>query len=209
MAALLERFGGGVHARDVHGEVGCLRVEGFGGLVGGSSVAEFLQARDFEKVVRFGFREREDLLARIDELLVLIVETLEAVAADAAFLAIELLAFVEDGRVLGDHVQRMALLAAGVVIFGIVERIEPVLVATVAAFDGIDGASIAAVAGRAAEFFEGMRFQKRQVGMAGVGRLIGFLEAQVFFSERDLRRNVTRFSAYVAGLAAIHEAGAT
>ncbi len=100
----------------------------------------------------------------------------------------------------------MALLAAGVVIFGIVERIEPVLVATVPALDGIDGTAIAAMAGRAAEFFERMPFQKLQVGMAGVGRVFAFREAEVGFSERDLRRNVARFGADVAGLAAIHEA---
>ena len=96
------------------------------------------------------------MLARVDELFVLIIETLEAMAADAALLTIELLAFVEDGRVFGDHVQGMALLAAGVVIFGIVEWIEPVFVAAVPALDGIYGAAIAAVAGRAAEFFQRM-----------------------------------------------------
>ncbi len=52
VTALLERFGGGIHARDVHGEVGGLRVEGFGGGVAGGGVAEFLQARDFEQVCR-------------------------------------------------------------------------------------------------------------------------------------------------------------
>ena len=123
---------------------------------------EFLQARDFEQVVRFGFRKREDLLPRVDELLVLIIEALEAVAADAALLTIELLAFVENGRVLGDDVQGMALLATGIVIFGIVEWIEPVFVAAVTALDGIDGAAIATVAGRAAKFFQRMRFQQHR-----------------------------------------------
>ena len=148
------------------------------------------------------------MLARVDELLVLIVEALEAVAADAAFLTIELLAFVEDGRVLGDDVRGMALLATGVVIFGIVEWIEPVFVAAVTVLDGIYGASIATVAGRAAEFFERMRFQQHQVRMAGVGRVFAFREAEVGFGQRDLRRNVTSLRADVAGLAAIHEAGA-
>jgi hypothetical protein len=88
VAALLERFRGGIQARYVHGEVGGLRVERFGGCVAGSGVAEFLEARNLEEVVGFGFREREDLLARVDELFILIIEALEAVAADAAFLAI-------------------------------------------------------------------------------------------------------------------------
>ena len=206
VAALLERFGGGIHARDVHGEVGGLRVVGFGGGIAGGGVAEFLQARDFEQVVGFGFREREDLLARVDELFVLIIEALEAVAADAAFLTIELLAFVEDGACSVTMSDGMALLATSVVIFGIVEWVEPVLVAAVPALDGINGASVAAVTGRAAEFFQRMRFQKCQIGMAGVGRVFAFREAQVGFGERDLRRNVASLGADVAGLAAIHEA---
>ena len=155
------------------------------------------------------FARAENLLARVDELLVLIVEALEAVAADAALLTIKLLAFVEDRRVLGDHVRGVALLAAGVVIFGIVERVEPVLVAAVPALDGIYGASIATVARRAAKFFERMILQELQVGMAGIGCVFAFREAEVGFGERDLRRNVTSFRADVAGLAAIHEACAT
>src|SRR5580692_7725177 len=184
MAALLERFGGGIHARNVHGEVGGLRVEGFGGSVAGGGVAQFLQARDFQKIVGFGFREREDLLARVDQLFILIIEALEAVAADAALLTVKLLAFVEDGRVLGDHVQGMALLAAGIVIFGIVERIEPVLIATMPALNGIYSAAVAAVARRAAKFLQRVRFQKQQVRMAGEGRVFALGEAEVGFGER-------------------------
>ena len=40
----------------------------------------------------------QNLLARVDELFVLIVEALEPVAADAAVLAVELLAFVQQRR---------------------------------------------------------------------------------------------------------------
>ena len=57
VAALLERFGGGIHARDIHGEIGGLRVVSFGGGVAGGGVAEFLQARNFQQVVGFGFCE--------------------------------------------------------------------------------------------------------------------------------------------------------
>src|SRR5271155_2903895 len=51
-----------------------------------------------------------------------------------------------------------------------------------------------------------MRLQKQQVGMAGVGRVFTFGHAKVGFGESYLRRNVTRFRADVAGLAAINEA---
>src|SRR5580692_6461683 len=100
----------------------------------------------------------------------------------------------------------MALLAAGVVILGIVKWIEPMFVAAVPAFDRVDGAAIATVAGRAAKFFQRMPFQKRQVGVAGVGRVFAFRQAEVGCSERDLRRHVASFGADVAGLAAIYEA---
>ena len=208
VAVNFERFALRVHAADFDGEVGGLRVVFVGGGVVRGGVAELLQARDFQFVVGFGFGELQDGLARVDELFVLIIEAMEAVAADAALLAVELLAFVQDGSVLGDHVRGVALLAAGVVIFGIVERPEPVRIAAVSAIHGVDGAAIAAVARRAAKFFERMPVDELEVGMAGERGVIAFGHAEVGLGERELRRNVFRVGGDVAGLAAVHQAGA-
>ena len=147
-------------------------------------------------------------MAGVDELLVLIIEAIEAMAADAALLAVELFAFVQDGRVLGDHVRGVALLAAGVVIFGIVERPEPVRIAAMTAIHGVDGAAIATVAGRAAKFFERMPVNEFEVGMAGERSVIAFGHAEIGFGERELRRNVFLVGGYVTGLATVHQAGA-
>ena len=129
-------------------------------------------------------------LARVDELFVLIVEALEAVAADAALLAVELLAFVQHWGVFGDHVRGVALLATGVVIFGIVEGPEPMRVSAMTTIHRVDGAAIATVAGRAAKFFERMPVDKLEVGMAGEGGIFAFGHAEVGFGQRNLRRHV-------------------
>ena len=92
--------------------------------------------------------------------------------ADAAFFAEELLADVEHGGVLGDCVRGMALLAAGVIIRGVIQRPEPMFIATVGALDRIECAAVAAVARRAAEFFLRMELQKIGIGMAGERRVL-------------------------------------
>ena len=130
--------------------------------------------------------ELQDVLPRGDELLVLIVEALEAVAADAA--RGNGTAPCRDSSVaglFGDHVGGVALLAAGVEIFGVVERPEPVLVAAVGLFDRVEGAAVAAVAGRAAEFFQRMDLQQLRVGMGGEGRILAVGHAQVGLGQRS------------------------
>ena len=116
----------------VNRQIRGLRVELFAASLSGAWSPSLLQARNFQLVVGFLVRELQNLLACADEQFVLIVEALEAVAADAALLAIELFAFVQRVGMLGDHVGRVALLAARVEIRRIVERPEPVLVAAVA-----------------------------------------------------------------------------
>ena len=96
------------------------------------------------------------MLARVDELLILIVKTLEAMAPDTTTLAIELLSVVEDRRVLGDHVSGMALLASRLIIFRVIQRPEPMRVAAVSALDGIDRAAVSAVARRTTELLQRM-----------------------------------------------------
>ena len=143
-------------------------------------------------------------LARADELFVLIVKAAEAMAADAALCAVQLFALIQNGRVLGDHVARVALLAAGLKILWIVERPEPVFVAAMPFLDGINGAAIAAMAGRASEFFERMPFDEIEIGMAGERRVLALGHAEVGLRERDLRWDIARIGAHVAGLAAIN-----
>ena len=149
-----------------------------------------------------------NLLARGDQQLVLIVEALELVAADAALFAVELLGVVQHRSMLGDHVRGVALLAAGVVIFRIVERPEPVLVAAVRLFDRVERAAIAAVAGRAAKFFERMELQQVRIGMAGERRVLALGQAEIGLGQRHHHRNHQRIGAHVAGLAAVHQADA-
>src|SRR5208282_888895 len=118
-----------------------------------------------------------------------IVEALEAVATDAAALAVELFAFVQRVGVLGDHVGRVALLAARVEIRAIVKRPEPVFVPPVPARDGIEGASIAAVARRATELLKRVNLQKVGIGMAGVRRIVALRHAEIGFGYRQAHWN--------------------
>ena len=126
-------------------------------------------------------------------------------AADAALGAEKLLAFIQHRRVLGDHVSRMALLAAGFIILGIVERPEPVFVAAMSFLDRINGAAVAAVAGRASEFLQRMPFQEIEIGMAGERSVFALGHAEISLCERDLRRHIARIGAHVARLAAVDE----
>ena len=79
-----------VDAAYAYGHIRGLRVVAICRVVVGSVVAEFLQARDFEFVLRFVAAQLRDLLAGGDELLVLIIEALIAMAAYAAALAVKL-----------------------------------------------------------------------------------------------------------------------
>ena len=80
-----------------------------------------MEARNFLLVITFRLFDGQDALARADELFVLIVKTVEAMAAYAALGAVELLALIQDWSVLGNHVSRMALLATGLKILPIIE----------------------------------------------------------------------------------------
>ncbi len=113
-----------------------------------------------------------DGLPRADEFLVLIIEALEAVAADAALFPVQRFRLVQDRGVLGDHVRSVALLASGIKIFFVIQRPEPVFVAAVALFDRVQRASISAVAWRAAEFFQRMIFHHVRIGVAGEWRVV-------------------------------------
>ena len=118
------------------------------------------------------------------------------------------LRLVQDRRVLGDHVRGVALLAAGVEIFRIIERPEPVLVAAVAFLDRIQRAAISAVARRAAKFFQRMKLHQVRIGMAGERRVVALRQAKIGLGERHRDGNDQRVRADVAGLAAIDEARA-
>ncbi len=166
MAAAFESFALRVHAADLNGQVRRLPVKLLRSGVVGSVVTQFLKPRDLLLIVSFCFLDRHDSLARADELFILIVEAVEAMAADAALRSEELLALIQNRSMLGDHVSRMALLAAGLKIFSIVERPEPVLVAAVPSAHGIDRAAVAAMAGGASKFLEGMPFQQINIRMA-------------------------------------------
>ncbi len=74
---------------DRDGQVGGFRVIAVGGGVVGSGVALLVELRDFQAIVLLLIFELRDRLLRADELLILIVETLEAVAADAALFAVQ------------------------------------------------------------------------------------------------------------------------
>ncbi len=102
----------------------------------------------------------------------------------------------------------MALLASGVVIFGIVERPEPVFVTPVSCLDTVQRAAVSAVARRAAELVERMPLQELRVRMAAERRVVIFLEAKIGFGERQRRGNVFRVHANVARLATVGEANA-
>ena len=80
-----------------------------------------LSCGDLQAIVLLLIFELRNHLPRADQLLVLIVETLEAVAADAALFAVELLRAVQDRGVLGNHVRSVALLAAGFEIFRVIQ----------------------------------------------------------------------------------------
>ena len=197
-----------VDVADGHGQVGGLLVVTVGDVVAGGLVAEFVQARNVELVRVLVVVELQNLLASGDEQLVLIVEALELVAADAALFAVDLLGGVEHRRMLGDGIGGVALLAAGVVVLRIVERPEPVLVAAVRLFHGVERAAVAAVAGRAAEFFVRVELQQVGIGMAGEGSVVALGQAQIGLGERHDDGHDQRIGGHVAGLAAIHQAHA-
>src|SRR5580704_4088341 len=162
---LLERLGTRVHPANLNREVSCLAVQPVGGSVVGRRISLLLQTRDQEQILRFRLRQLQNLLARIDELFVLIIETLEPVASDAAALAIKLFPLVEHSRMLGDHVRGMALLATRVVIFGVIQRPEPMLVASMPAPDRVNCTAVPAVARRTTEFLKRMQGKEFLVRM--------------------------------------------
>src|ERR1700680_1672749 len=132
MAAPLKLFCLAIELADCDGQVGGLGIVVIGrGIVRGL-VAEFLKAGNVELVLLLVRRKLENLLTGADKLLVLVIETLETMTPNAALQTVELFALVEHGGMLGDHIRGMALLAAGVVVLRIVERPEPVFVASMA-----------------------------------------------------------------------------
>src|SRR6202021_3271056 len=116
------RLSSRVHPADFNCEIRCLTVEPIGGGVIRRSVSLFLQTRNVQQVIGLGFRELQYRLARVDELLVLIVDPLKAMATDAAALAVKLLSLIEYRGVIGNHIGGAALLAARIAIFGRVAR---------------------------------------------------------------------------------------
>jgi hypothetical protein len=88
VAAAFERFALCIHAADLDGQIRRLPIKSLGSCVVRGIVAEFLEAWDFLLVVTFRLLDRHDPLARADELFVLIVETVEAMAPDTAFGAV-------------------------------------------------------------------------------------------------------------------------
>src|ERR1700732_1227667 len=111
-------------------------------------------------------------------------------ASDAAALAVKLLPLVEYRSVLSDHIGGMALLAARVVIFGVIQRPKPMLVSAMSAFDGIDRTTISAMAGRTPKFFERMQCKKFLVRMAAERSVGALCHSQVRFRQSDLRWHV-------------------
>ena len=78
-----------VHARHRDGQVRGFRVVAVRGLVVGSGVALLVQLRDLQAIVLLLIFQLRDRLPRADQFLVLIVEALEAVAADAALFPVQ------------------------------------------------------------------------------------------------------------------------
>src|SRR3984957_17801828 len=198
VALLFQRFGPRIHLADLNCEVRGLTVESIGGSVIRRGISLFLETRNVQQVIGFGFRELQYRLTRVDELLVLIVESLKAMATDTAALAVKLLSLVKYRSVLGDHIGGMALLAARVVIFGIVERPKPMLVTAMPPLYGIDCATVSSMTGRTPEFFKRMQCQKFLIGMAGKRSVSTLCHSQVRFRQSDLRRDVLGISANVA-----------
>jgi len=107
-------------------------------------IAELIEARDFVLIGLAVVFEQRDLLAGGGEQVILIVKKpWNLLAADATLLAEEFLSLIEHGGMFGDGVRGVALLASGIVIFGIIQRPEPVFIAAVRALHGIECAAIA------------------------------------------------------------------
>ncbi len=178
---LLELFLVRIHIADGDGQVLGLLIEIIGHGVVAGLIAELIEARDFVLIGLAVVFEQRDLLAGGGEQVILIVKTLELVAADATLLAEEFLSLIEHGGMFGDGVRGVALLASGIVIFGIIQRPEPVFIAAVRALHGIESAAIAAVARRAAKFFLRMELQQIGIGMAGERRVLVPAYAEIGF----------------------------
>src|SRR5690348_3725848 len=208
VAQFIELLDLGVNLADVDCKIGGFGVEALRGGVVRRLIALLIEQRNFLIVLGLFFFERGDFADAVLQLLALIVEAGVVVAADASAAAEELLGFVERGSVLRPSVGGMALLAAGIVIFGIVERPEPVFIAAVCFFHADERAAIASVAGRAAEFIQRMPGEKILVRMAGERRVVALLQSEVGFRERQRGRNVFRLHTHMAGLATVGEADA-
>ena len=102
----------------------------------------------------------------------------------------------------------VALLATGFHVFRIIHWPEPVLIAAVSLFHRIHRAAIAAVAGRAAKLFHGVKRHHFGIRMAGEWSVGTFREAQIGLGQSNCWRNHQRVCANVAGLAAIDQANA-
>src|SRR5579859_7717769 len=108
----------------------------------------------------------------------MIVETLELVASDATLFPVGLFSVIQHRGMLGEHVGGMALLATGVGVLWVIKRPQPVLVAPMRFLHRIKGSPIPAVAGRAAEFFDGMEFEQIGIGMTGERRVSALGDAE-------------------------------
>ena len=106
-------------------------------------------------------------------------------------------------------VGRVALLATGVIVCRIVQRPEPVFVAAVSLFDGVEGAAIAAMAWRAAKLFLRVKLHQIGIGMAGERRVGALGQAEINpFGEIHYDWNDQRVRCNVTRLAAIYQANA-
>src|SRR5579859_7403385 len=102
----------------------------------------------------------------------------------------------------------MALLAARIVVFRIIERPEPVLITPVSCLDAVERAAVSTVARRAAEFVERVPLEELLVRMTGERSVFTFLPAEIGLGQRQRRGNVVRVHAHVARLATVRETNA-
>src|SRR5262249_10024993 len=175
--------------------------------VGLRSVGLLHQIVRLLKIVFLLLLDELDLLSDGEQVLGLFVIALIAMAAHAAALAKQILAFGEGpANVVGHeyHVRGMAGLAAGFDVSAREQGPEPVLVIAVSFFNTGGGASVTLVAWRAAKLVRVVNLQEIGFRMAGEGTsiLVGLF---ALGGHADGRESNRLPDAHMTGLTAIHD----